>query len=42
MSRWLFQFLSRDGIIAVIFFCDSLVVSLMAWLFKKMDDSPDS
>jgi hypothetical protein len=40
-GSWLSQNLSRDGVVAVISFSASLVVSLMAWLFKKMDDSPN-
>jgi hypothetical protein len=41
-GSWLSQHLSRDGVVAIISFCASLVVSLIAWLFKKMDDSPNS
>ena len=41
-GSWLSQNLSRDGVVAVISFSASLVVSLMAWLFKKIDDSPNS
>lgn len=41
-GSWLSQNLSRDGVVAVISFSASLVVSLIAWLFKKMDDSPSS
>jgi hypothetical protein len=40
-GSWLSQHLSRDGVVAIISFCASLVVSLIAWLFKKMDDSPN-
>ena len=41
-GSWLSQHLSRDGVVAIISFSASLVVSLIAWLFKKMDDSPNS
>jgi hypothetical protein len=41
-GSWLSQNLSRDGVVAVISFSASLVVSLTAWLFKKIDDSPNS
>ena len=34
-GSWLSQNLSRDGVVAVISFSASLVVSLIAWLFKK-------
>ena len=40
-GSWLSQHLSRDGVVAIISFCASLVVSLIAWLFKKMDDPPN-
>ncbi|MEB3189656.1 MAG: hypothetical protein VKL42_04855, partial [Snowella sp.] len=32
-GSWLSQHLSRDGVVAIISFCASLVVSLIAWLF---------
>ncbi|MFM7441552.1 MAG: hypothetical protein ACKO2V_23630, partial [Snowella sp.] len=41
-GSWLSQNLSRDGVVAIISFCASLVVSLIAWLFKKLDDAPNA
>ncbi|MFN5514404.1 MAG: hypothetical protein ACK5CA_06570 [Cyanobacteriota bacterium] len=39
-GSWLSQHLSRDAVVAIISFSASLVVSLTAWLFKKIDDTP--